>query len=125
MKAGFSKAGIVGIAMTMGLGMGLPALAGGAGVYSVKGNNGVANTDYEGTLTITQTSKDTFKLGWNIGGEKYTGYAVGDARIMAASFTSSGSSGTALFVEDDAGGYKSIWAFNGEKQLGMELIKPK
>lgn len=103
----------------------LPALAGGAGNYSVKGSNGEPDTEYSGTLVIVQTSKDTFKLSWNIAGDKYTGYAVGDTRIMAASFTSDGTSGTALLVEDDAGGYKSIWAFNGEKRMGYEMIKPK
>lgn len=114
-------------AAVFGLSMfaGLPAFAGGAGSYSVKGSNGEPNTEYTGTLTIVQTSNDTFKLSWNVGGDKYTGYAVGDARIMAASFTSDGTSGTALLVEDDAGGYKSIWAFNGEKRMGYELIKPK
>ncbi|WP_210168657.1 hypothetical protein [Methylobacterium sp. Leaf108] len=118
---GVLRSGFVALAM----GLSLPALAGGPGTYSVKGNNGTADTEYAGTLVITQTSKDTFRLNWNIGGDKYVGYAVGDARIMAANFTSSGSSGTALLVEDDAGGYKSIWAFNGETKLGVEIIKPK
>ncbi|WP_264050695.1 hypothetical protein [Methylobacterium flocculans] len=91
----------------------------------MQGSNGEPGTNYTGSLSIVQTSKDTFKLSWNIGGDKYTGYAVGDARIMAASFTSDGSSGTALIVEDDAGGYKSVWAFNGEKRMGYEVLTPK
>ncbi|MBX9929938.1 MAG: hypothetical protein K2Y56_00090 [Methylobacterium sp.] len=121
MMSAYLRSSVFGLALCFSL----PALAGGAGSYSVKGNNGTPNTDYSGSLTITQTSKDTFKLNWVIGDEKYVGYAVGDARIMAVSFTSGGSNGSALLVEDDAGGYKSIWAFNGEKQLGIELIKPK
>lgn len=122
------KSKLFGLAL-MGLAMGvsLPALAGGPGVYAVKGNNGEPDSDYTGTLTIVQTSKDTFKLTWNIAGEKYDGFAIGDERLLAASFTSKGSSGTALLVEDDEnkGGYKSIWAFKGETQLGVELITPK
>ena len=90
------KSKLFGLAL-MGLAMGvsLPAMAGGPGVYTVKGNNGEPDSDYTGTLTIVQTSK--------------------------------GSSGTALLIEDDEnkGGYKSIWAFKGETQLGIELITPK
>ncbi|MBB4040643.1 hypothetical protein GGR34_002300 [Microvirga flocculans] len=105
----------------------VPAMAGGAGVYTVKGNNGEPDTDYSGTLTIVQTGKDTFKLTWNIEGERYEGYAVGDERVLAASFRNKKSSGTALLVEDDEnkGGYQSIWAFDGETRLGIEKISPK
>jgi len=105
----------------------VPAIAGGPGVYVVKGHNGEPDSNYTGTLTIVQTSKDTFKLTWMIEGERYDGFAVGDERVLAASFTSKGSSGTALLVEDDEnkGGYKSIWAFKGETKLGIELIAPK
>ena len=121
MASAFLRQSVFGLALCFSL----PALAGGAGSYSVKGSNGTPDTEYSGALTITQTSKDTFRLNWVIGDDKYVGYGVGDARIMAVSFTSGGSSGSALLVEDDAGGYKSIWAFNGEKKLGIELIKPK
>jgi hypothetical protein len=108
-------------------GASLPAMAGGPGVYTVKGNNGEPDSDYTGTLTIVQTSKDTYKLTWNIAGDRYDGFAIGDERILAASFSSKGASGTALLVEDDEnkGGYKSIWAFKGETQLGIEVIVPK
>jgi hypothetical protein len=122
------KAKLFGLVLTgLAMGVSLPAVAGGPGVYAVKGNNGEPDSDYTGTLTIVQTSKDTFKLTWNIAGEKYDGFAIGDERFLAASFTSKGSSGTALLVEDDdnKGGYKSIWAFKGETQLGVELITPK
>jgi hypothetical protein len=114
-------------AMALALGTSVPAMAGGAGVYLVKGNNGEPDSDYTGTLTIVQTSKDTFKLTWMIDGDRYDGFAVGDEHVLAASFTSKGSSGTALLVEDDEnkGGYKSIWAFKGETHLGVELIAPK
>ncbi|HZH09174.1 MAG TPA: hypothetical protein VEZ24_02255 [Microvirga sp.] len=113
--------------MALALATSAPAMAGGPGVYTVKGNNGEPNSDYTGTLTIVQTSKDTFKLTWMIEGDRYDGFAIGDEHVLAASFTSKGSSGTALLVEDDEnkGGYKSIWAFKGETRLGIELISPK
>jgi hypothetical protein len=123
MKSRFFGLALVGLAMVVSL----PAVAGGPGVYTVQGNNGEPDSDYKGTLTIVQTSKDTFKLTWNIAGERYDGFAIGDERVMAASFTSKGSSGTALLVEDDdnKGAYKSIWAFKGDTHLGVELIVPK
>ena len=122
------KRTLIGLAMmALAAGVSVPALAGGPGVYTVKGNNGEPDSDYTGTLTIVQTSKDTYKLTWMIAGDKYEGFAIGDNRILAASFTSKGASGTALLVEDDEnkGGYKSIWAFKGETSLGIELIAPK
>jgi hypothetical protein len=123
MKSKLFALGLTGLAM----GLSLPALAGGPGTYTVKGNNGEPDTDYTGTLTIVQTSKDTFKLTWNIAGDRYDGFAIGNEHVMAASFSSKGSSGTALLVEDDdnKGAYKSIWAFKNETQLGVELIVPK
>ena len=122
------KRTLIGLAMmALATGVSVPAMAGGPGVYTVKGNNGEPDSDYMGTLTIVQTGKDTYKLTWMIGGDKYEGVAIGDARILAASFTSKGASGTARLVEDDEnkGGYKSIWAFKGETKLGIELIAPK
>jgi hypothetical protein len=122
------KRTLIGLAMmALAAGVSVPALAGGPGVYTVKGNNGEPDSDYTGTLTIVQTGKDTYKLTWMIAGDKYEGFAIGDNRILAASFTSKGASGTALLVEDDEnkGGYKSIWAFKGETSLGVELIAPK
>lgn len=122
------KSQLFGLAL-MGLasGMALPAYAIGPGTYTVKGNNGEPDTDYSGTLTIAQTGKDTFKLTWIIDGDRYDGFAIGDARILAVSFTTKGASGTALLVEDDEskGGYKSIWGFKGETHIGVELITPK
>jgi hypothetical protein len=111
MKSKFFGLALVGLAMVVSL----PAVAGGPGVYTVQGNNGEPDSDYKGTLTIVQTSKDTFKLTWNIAGERYDGFAIGDERVMA------------LLVEDDdnQGAYKSIWAFKGDTHLGVELIVPK
>ena len=105
----------------------VPAMAIGPGVYTVKGNNGESTSEYTGTLTIVQTSKDTFKLTWVIGDERYDGFAVGDEHVLAASFVTKGASGTALLVEDDEseGGYQSIWAFKGTTKLGYEVISPK
>jgi hypothetical protein len=68
----------------------------------------------------------TFKLTWNINGDKYDGFAIGDEDLMSASFTSKGSSGTALIVKDpNEDVYKSIWAFKGDTHLGKEVITPK
>jgi hypothetical protein len=77
------KSKLLGLAM-LGLAMGasLPAMAGGPGVYTVKGNNGEPDSDYTGTLTIVQTSKDTFKLTWNIAGDRYDGFTIGDERVQ-------------------------------------------
>lgn len=122
------KQTIIGLALLgASIGATLPAHAIGPGVYVVKGNNGEPGTDYTGTLVIVQTSKDTFKLSWNIDGEKYEGFAVGDERVLASSFASKGASGTALIVEDSEqpGGYKSIWAFKGDTRLGVEIMTPK
>lgn len=122
------KSKIIGLAMIgLAMGMSLPAQAIGPGTYTVKGNNGEPDTDYTGTLTIVQTSKDTFKLTWNIGGTRYDGFAIGDIRVMAVSFTGKESSGTALIVEDDdsPGAYKSIWGFKGDTHLGVEWIAPR
>lgn len=113
--------------MGFAIGASVPAMAAGPGVYSVKGNNGHSDADYSGTLTIVQTSKDTFKLTWIIGNERYEGFGVGDEHVLAVSFTTDGASGTALIVEDDEneGGYNSIWAFKGQTKLGVEVITPK
>jgi len=122
------KAGILGMAMAVAsMGICAPALAIGPGDYHVKGNNGEPNTDYEGTLSIVQTGESTYKLTWKIGSDKYDGFAIGNNEVMAATFSSGGSTGTALIVEDDdhKGAYKSIWAFKGDKKLGVEILVPK
>jgi len=109
------------------IGFSVPALAIGPGVYTVKGVNNKQDGEYTGTLTIVQTSEDTFKLTWVIGSERYEGFAVGSAEVMAASFSGQGSQGVALLAEDDEnkGTYNSMWTVKGGTKIGTEVLTPK
>jgi hypothetical protein len=106
------------------LAAGSAARAEGPGRYKVEGNNGKPGTDYTGTATITRTG-ETWRISWTVGDDKYDGFAVGDGRVLSATFASSGSTGAALLVSDDKGGYISVWAFKGDTTTGVEKFTPR
>lgn len=100
-----------------------PTLAEGPGRYVVTGKNKDSDA-YKGTATLTQTGKDVWRLSWNIAGEKYDGFGIGDGRILAFTFSYSGGTGIALYTTNDRGGYDGAWAFKGETRVSSETLMP-
>lgn len=101
-----------------------PALAKGPGKYAVQGNNSEDKSSYKGTATITKTGKDSFRVVSVIDGDKFDGYGIGDDDLIAVTFTGNGSTGVALYVAQDDGSYKGIWAFKGDSKISTEQLTP-
>ncbi|WP_029004931.1 hypothetical protein [Azorhizobium doebereinerae] len=102
-----------------------PALAKGPGKYEVKGTNSEDKSSYSGTATITKTGKDSWRVLSVIDGDKFDGYGIGDEDIIAVTFSGNGSTGVALYVGQDDGSYKGIWAFKGDSKISTEVLVPK
>lgn len=98
----------------------LPAAAQGAGDYRVKGQEGTGGS-YTGSSSLTQTGENTWRIVWRIGSQTWTGFGIGDGKIIAANFSGNGQSGVMLLVtEDGTPGYKAFWAYTGAKIVGIE-----
>lgn len=97
----------------------LPAWAAGPGEYVAQGET------YQGMVTVTQTGKGTWRFNWIIGNERYEGYGVGDANVIAISFTSRAGSGTGLYVANSSGGYDGIWANRSDRAVSGEVLTPR
>lgn len=97
----------------------LPAWAVGPGEYTAQGDN------YQGVVAITQTGKGTWRFNWIIGNERYEGTGVGDANVIAISYTSRSGSGTGLYVANAAGGYDGIWAGRNDRSVAGEVLTPR
>ncbi len=116
---------IGGLAFALIAGTVSPVLAKGPGKYTVKGVNAEEKSTYSGTATITKTGENAWKVVSVIDGDKFDGYGIGDEDIIAVTFSGNGSSGVALYVAQDNGGYKGIWAFKGDSKVSAEELIPK
>ena len=111
-----------GLVLAIGLLALAPALARGPGTYAVKGKAGSSGGGgYSGTSSLTQTSSETWSIVWKIGSQTWTGYGIGDGKVIALNFTGNGQTGVMLLVaKDDGTGYNAAWSFTGERKVGYE-----
>lgn len=101
-----------------------PAWAGDpVGRYDVTGKDPGGGSEYTGTVVVEKTG-DTYRVTWNIGGERYVGTAIGDSDGMAVSYRSKDQSGLALYGAkgDD---WQGVWTYSGGRQIGIEAWKRK
>lgn len=98
-----------------------PAEARGPGAYSVRGKEGTSGGGYTGSATLTQTGSETWRIEWKIGSQVWTGFGIGDGKVVALNFTGGGRTGVMLLIaKDDGTGYEAAWAYTGERQVGYE-----
>jgi hypothetical protein len=95
------------------------ASARGPGNYGVSGKEGGSNATYSGSAQLTKHGNDTWRLTWRIGNAVWTGFGIGDGKVISANFSGNGQSGVMLLIaKDDGSGYEAVWAYNGEKSVG-------
>ena len=91
------------------------------GTYGVKGTY-LSGKAYSGTVTVTKTG-ETYKVVWDIvGGNTFTGTAIGNGDFMAISYVYDNGTGLALVVAD-GGNWNSLWAPGGGTKIGKETWK--
>jgi hypothetical protein len=97
----------------------VPAAARGPGSYALTGKEGGSNATYSGTAQLTKHGDDTWRLTWRIGGATWTGFGIGDGKVISANFSGNGQAGVMLLIaKDDGSGYQAVWAYNGERSVG-------
>lgn len=108
-------------ALLMVFAVALPAAARGPGEFSVQGQASPSSGAYTGTATLSQTSKETWRVVWKIGTQTWTGFGIGNGQIIAVTFTGKGGNGVILLVsKEDGSGYDAAWAFTGTQEVGYE-----
>lgn len=98
------------------------ALADPSGSYSVEGKSPDGSA-YKGAVVISKTG-DTYKVVWTIGGDKYTGTAVGDDSFLAVTYKAGGDAGLAVYGREGTG-WKGVWTMLGGTKLGAERLTRK
>ncbi len=116
---------ILACATALTLALTAPAFAKGPGKYKIAGENADDKSTYTGEATITKTAEGVYRVVSVIDGDKFDAYAIGDDDVFAMTFTSSGKTGVGLYVAQDDGSYKSIWAFKGDRKISTEMLAPK
>jgi hypothetical protein len=91
------------------------------GSYTIEGTNPGGKGTYSGTATVTKTG-ETYRVVWVVGGTRYVGTGIGDKNFLAVSYSSSGSSGLALYGAD-GGNWTGVWAYSGAREMGAEIWK--
>ena len=111
-----------GLALSFALVALAPALAQGPGMYAVRGKSGSSGgPGYTGASNLTQTGPETWSIVWKIGSQTWTGYGIGNGKVIALNFTGHGQTGVMLLVaKDDGTGYDAAWSYTGEKKVGYE-----
>ena len=94
------------------------AIADPVGRYLVEGAEPGGGGAYTGTVTVDKTG-DTYRVTWEVGGERYSGTGIGNKDFIAISYTSKSESGLALYGADGQN-WKGIWAYSNGRQLGTE-----
>lgn len=124
---GWIRAAAVAGAVAAGLASGAApgtAWAEGPGRYQVQGTN-PDGSRYSGTAVITAMGQGTWRLNWTVGGDNYSGFAIGDGSVLAVSYVSGGTSGVGLYTARSDGSYAGIWAPRGAASTGSEVLIPR
>ncbi len=87
------------------------------GQYKVEGANPDGST-YNGTATVEKTG-DTWRVTWNIGGQRFTGTGIGDKDFIAIGYKSGSDTGVALLGKE-GDNYFVVWSYIGSRKLGGE-----
>lgn len=95
------------------------ALADPVGRYAVSGTNPGGDSKYSGDVSVERTG-DTYRVVWQVGGQRYVGTGIGDKNFLAVSYRSGDQTGLALYAENDDGTWIGVWTYAGGKQVGTE-----
>ena len=96
------------------------SLADPAGTYRVSGTNPGSGSTYSGTVTVERNG-ETFLVTWTVAGGRQIGVGIGKDDLLAVSYRSGNAIGIALYLPDQTGGWKGIWAPIGSQTLGTEI----
>ena len=102
-----------------------PAFAEGPGRYAVQGTNPNGSGGYRGVATLSQTGKGTWSMSWRVGNDSYSGYGVGDGRVLAIAYNGGGNSGVVSYVANADGSYSGLWTTSGGRSAGTEQLTPQ
>lgn len=91
------------------------------GSYSVAGNNPGGGSKYGGTVTV-ETTGQTYRVIWIVGGTRYVGTGIGDKDFLAVPYKADSDTGLALYGAD-GGKWAGVWTYAGGHQIGAEVWK--
>ena len=90
------------------------------GQYRVRGTNPGGGSGYTGAVTVARSGQ-TYQVTWQIGSTRYVGTGIGGPTGIAVTYRSGDSTGLALYVPSEQGGYKGVWTYAGGRQIGEEF----
>jgi hypothetical protein len=93
------------------------AMAQMTGQYKVAGEN-PDGSGYRGSAAIEKTG-DTYKVTWNIGGDRFVGTGIGSPEAIAVGYRSGSQTGIAL-IGKEGDNYQVVWTYLNGRKLGTE-----
>ena len=99
------------------------AIADPVGRYTAYGTNPGDHSKYTGTVSVERTG-ETYRVVWVVEGARYIGTGIGDDNFLAVTYTSTNSTGLALYSQDGAG-WRGVWTYAGSDQIGTERWERK
>lgn len=100
-----------------------PAFAQGAGRYAVTGTS-PDGSGYSGVATVAQVGDGVWSMTWQIGGDSYRGYGVGNGSVLAFAFSGGGMTGVASYTWTGSS-YTGLWTTPSGRKAGQETLLPR
>jgi hypothetical protein len=94
------------------------ALADPVGTYDCEGTNPGSGSGYKCSVVVERTG-DTYRVTWQVGGDRYVGTGIGNKDFIAVSYRSGNNTGLALYGPD-GDNWLGVWTYADGRQIGAE-----
>jgi hypothetical protein len=101
-----------------------PLSADPVGQYTLEGTNPSGGPGYSGTVSVERTGQ-TFRVTWQIAGQRFVGTGIGDDKFLAVSYRSGQSIGLALYGREGNGPWVGVWTYADGREIGKERWDPR
>ena len=111
------------IAFALGLLFATPAMAQ-TRSYALQGQNPDGST-YSGTLLLQQDGTASYRVEWQVGGQRIPGVAMAAGNILSAADVLNGQVGLVIYQIQPDGRMSGPWTLQGSRGVGTETLIPR
>lgn len=114
---------LVATAFLLGLALAVPAAAQ-TRSFTIQGANPDGST-YGGTLLLQQDGTASYRVEWQVGGQRIPGVAMAAGNILSAAYVLNGQVGLVIYQIQPDGRMSGPWTLQGSRGVGTETLIPR
>ncbi len=101
-----------------------PAQAQRNGLYEVTGTNPDGSA-YTGNMIVQQVGLASWRVAWQVGENRFEGYAMSSGPVFSVGFTLGQAPGVAIYQVSPDGSMTGQWTLIGSSAIGTENLTPR